>query len=72
MDWFIYCREINGLASFRISSSASESKRGLTRCLFSSSVHDENLVFEEFARQNLKDVGENTERKKDEEAGQDE
>lgn len=42
------------------------------RCLFSSSVHDENLVFEEFARQNLKDVGENTERKKDEEAGQDE
>lgn len=36
------------------------------------SVQDENLVFEEFARQNLKDVGENTERKKDEEAGQDE
>ncbi|KAM7339665.1 hypothetical protein ACRRTK_000280 [Alexandromys fortis] len=37
-----------------------------------SSVQDENLVFEEFARQNLKDVGENTEKKKDEEAGQDE
>ncbi|ERE82092.1 S-arrestin [Cricetulus griseus] len=35
-------------------------------------VQDENLVFEEFARQNLKDAGENTEEKKDEEAGQDE
>jgi S-arrestin len=30
------------------------------------------LVFEEFARQNLKDTGENTEGKKDEDAGQDE
>nr|AAA42107.1 S-antigen [Rattus norvegicus] len=36
------------------------------------SVQDENLVFEEFARQNLKDTGENTEGKKDEDAGQDE
>ncbi|GAB1285206.1 S-arrestin [Apodemus speciosus] len=36
------------------------------------SVQDENLVFEEFARQNLKDAGENTEGKKDEDAGQDE
>ncbi|XP_055472812.1 S-arrestin [Psammomys obesus] len=36
------------------------------------SVQDENLVFEEFARQNLKDSGENTEGKKDEDGGQDE
>ncbi|KAL6070308.1 hypothetical protein STEG23_008562 [Scotinomys teguina] len=36
------------------------------------SLQDENLVFEEFARQNLKDTGDHTEGKKDEEAVQDE
>jgi S-arrestin len=41
--------------------------------LFSFSIQDENLVFEEFARQNLKDAEESAEGKKDkEEAVQDE
>lgn len=67
---FLCCkRKTTHLALLAISPQAAESMPRSKRSLLCFSFQDENLVFEEFARQNLKDSGDTEEGKKDQEAG---
>lgn len=73
LDWFLCCqRKIEGLVLLEISSQASKSVPRSECSWFPFSFQDENLVFEDFARQNLKDSGDLEEGKKVEEAAVDE
>lgn len=73
LGWVLCCkRKTRNLVSLQMSLQTSEGGPWSKWSLFHFSFQDENLVFEDFARQNLKDSGDPEEGKKEQKAAVDE